>query len=62
MISRLMLHLLPVQIMFALIGSVNAIVSSYFATNYIGIRMVYKLAKDVTYQNVLGLNVLTLKL
>jgi Na+-driven multidrug efflux pump/anti-sigma regulatory factor (Ser/Thr protein kinase) len=37
MISRLMLHLLPVQIMFALIGSVNAIVSSYFATNYIGI-------------------------
>ena len=28
----------------------------------IGIRMVYKIAKDVQYQNVLGLNVLTLKI
>ena len=28
----------------------------------IGIRMVYKIARDVQYQNVLGLNVLTLKI
>ena len=28
----------------------------------IGIRMVYKIAKEVQYQNVLGLNVLTLKI
>ena len=28
----------------------------------IGIRMVYKIARDIQYQNVLGLNVLTLKI
>ena len=28
----------------------------------IGIRMVYKIARDVNYQNLLGLNVLTIKI
>ena len=28
----------------------------------IGIRMVYRMAKDIRYQNILGLNVLTIKL
>ena len=28
----------------------------------IGIRMVYKIARDVQYQNILGLNVLTLRI
>ena len=31
-------------------------------TKNIGLRMVYRIAKDFTYQNVLGLNVLTIKL
>ena len=31
-------------------------------TKNIGIRMVFKIAKDVQYQNVLGLNVLTLRM
>lgn len=35
-LTRLMFTLLPVQIMLAGIGSVNGIVSSYFATNYVG--------------------------
>ena len=34
---KLMFRLLPVQILFAVIGSVNGLVSSYFATNYVGI-------------------------
>lgn len=37
MITRLLFRLLPVQIMLALIGSVNGTVSSYFASNYVGI-------------------------
>ena len=35
-LTRLMLRLLPVQILLALVGSVNGIVSSYFASNYVG--------------------------
>ena len=31
-------------------------------TKNIGIRMVYRLAQDVSYQNLLGLNVLTIVL
>ena len=31
-------------------------------TSNIGLRMVYKIAKDFTYQNVLGLNVLTIRI
>ena len=27
-----------------------------------GIRLVYRIAKDVSYQNILGLNVLTIKI
>ena len=37
MITKLMLKLLPVQILLAAVGSVNGIVSSYFASNYVGI-------------------------
>ncbi len=35
-VTRLMFRLLPIQILLALIGSVNAIVSSLFAGNFIG--------------------------
>ena len=35
-VTRLMLRLLPIQILLALIGSINAIVSSLFAGNFIG--------------------------
>ncbi len=38
MISRLMLRLLPVQILLAVIGSVNGLVSSFFASRYVGIH------------------------
>ena len=31
-------------------------------TKNIGIRMVYKIASDITYQNILGLNVLTIRI
>ena len=31
-------------------------------TKNIGIRMIYKIAHDVNYQNILGLNVLTIKI
>lgn len=37
MIGKLMLRLLPVQIMLSAAGSVNGIVSSWFATNFVGI-------------------------
>ena len=37
-VTRLMFRLLPIQILLALIGSVNAIVSSLFAGNFIGPR------------------------
>ena len=37
MISKLMLKLLPVQVVLSAVGSVNGIVSSYFASNYVGI-------------------------
>ncbi len=36
-LRRLMLRLLPVQILLAAVGAVNGIVSSYFASNYVGI-------------------------
>ena len=37
MLTKLMFRLLPVQILLAAIGSVNYIVSGYFASNYVGI-------------------------
>ena len=36
MIEKLMFRLLPVQIILAAVGTVNMIVSSYFASNYVG--------------------------
>ena len=36
-ITRLMLRLLPIQILFCAVGAVNGIVSSYFASNYVGV-------------------------
>ena len=36
-IRKMMFRLLPVQVLFAAVGSVNGLVSSYFATNYVGI-------------------------
>ena len=36
MIRKLMFRLLPVQIILAAVGTVNMIVSSYFASNYVG--------------------------
>lgn len=37
LLTRLMFRLLPIQIFIAAIGAVNGIVSSYFASNYIGV-------------------------
>lgn len=36
MISKLFFHLLPIQILLCLVGAVNGIVSSLFASNYVG--------------------------
>ena len=36
-VSKHMFRLLPIQILLAVVGAVNGIVSSYFASNYIGI-------------------------
>ena len=37
MVSRLLFRLLPVQILLAAVGAVNGIVSSFFASNYVGV-------------------------
>lgn len=37
MITKLMFRLLPVQVLLAAVGSVNGIVSGFFAANYVGI-------------------------
>lgn len=37
MVTKLMFRLLPVQILLAAVGSVNGIVSSFFASNYVGV-------------------------
>ena len=37
MVSRLLFRLLPVQILLCAVGAVNGFVSSYFASNYVGI-------------------------
>ena len=36
-IRKTMFRLLPIQVLFAAVGSVNGLVSSYFATNFVGI-------------------------
>ena len=36
-ITKIMFRLLPVQILLAAVGAVNGIVSSYFASNYVGV-------------------------
>lgn len=36
-LSRLMLRLLPVQILLSAVGAVNGIVSSFFANNFVGV-------------------------
>ena len=36
-LTRLMFRLLPIQILLAAIGAVNGIVSTYFASNYVGV-------------------------
>ena len=38
MICKLMFRLLPVQVLLAMASAVNSIVSSYFATNYVGME------------------------
>ena len=37
MVSRLLFRLLPIQILLAAVGAVNGIVSSFFASNYVGV-------------------------
>ena len=37
MVTRLLFRLLPIQILLAAVGAVNGIVSSYFASNYVGV-------------------------
>lgn len=36
-LTRLMFRLLPIQVVLAAVGAVNGIVSSFFATNFVGI-------------------------
>jgi len=36
-VSKLMFRLLPIQILLAMVGAVNGLVSSFFASNYVGI-------------------------
>ncbi len=36
MVTRLLFRLLPVQILLALIGTINGIVSGVFASNFVG--------------------------
>ena len=38
MVTKLLFRLLPVQILLAAVGAVNGIVSSFFASNYVGIE------------------------
>ncbi len=38
MVSRLMFRLLPVQVLLAVVGAVNGLVSSFFASNFVGIE------------------------
>lgn len=37
-VTKLMLHLLPAQILLAMVGSVNGMVSTYFASNFVGVE------------------------
>ncbi len=37
-ITRMMFRLLPLQVLLAAVGAVNGIVSSYFASNYVGVE------------------------
>ncbi len=95
MVTKLLFRLLPIQILLAAVGAVNGIVSSFFASNFVGvdamsavglysplnmlissvsmilvggatqntgIRLVFQIARDVQYQNILGLNVLTIRI
>ena len=38
MVTKLLFRLLPVQILLSAVGAVNGIVSSFFATNYVGVE------------------------
>ena len=38
MVTRLLFRLLPIQILLAAVGAVNGIVSSFFASNYVGVE------------------------
>jgi len=38
MLSKLMFRLLPIQVLLAAVGAVNGIVSSFFASNFVGVR------------------------
>lgn len=38
MLTRLMLRLLPIQVVLSVVGSINGIVSSFFASNYVGVE------------------------
>lgn len=38
LVSKLMMRLLPIQIMLAAVGAINGIVSSIFASNYVGVN------------------------
>ena len=37
MLAKVMFRLLPIQILLAAVGAVNGMLSSYFASNYIGV-------------------------
>ena len=38
MVTKTMFRLLPIQVILAAVGSVNSIVSTYFASNFVGVN------------------------
>ena len=61
LLINLVFRLLPVQAMIVAMGSINfELLREDSPYKNIGTRIIHGLASDITYQNLIGLNVLTL--
>ena len=61
LLINLVFRLLPVQAMIVAMGSINfEMLREDSPYKNIGTRIIHGLASDITYQNLIGLNVLTL--
>jgi hypothetical protein len=56
-IHRLMLRLLPAQVITAFVDSLNTAITVSFSATFVD---VYSM-DDISYQNIMGLNVLTIR-